>query len=85
MNERELGKILREMYDKEWGGGKAVAVHLFGIQFHKEIDALGRGAVQRIVVEESRMKKGYVREVHKCVKLGSKVRPIRYYPVEAMK
>ena len=81
MNERELGNILREMYDKQWGGGRVVAIHLFGIQFHNEIDALGGSAAQR-VVRESGITPSYHAEVSKGVKLGANVRLIRPYPVE---
>ena len=52
MTIEELGDILRDMREKEWGGGGVVAIHLFGIQYRQEIEAVrireGR-AIPRIV------------------------------------
>ena len=52
MTIEELGDILRDMCAQEWGGGKTVAMHLFGIQYRQEIEAVKkreRRAIPRIV------------------------------------
>ena len=50
MTIEELGNILRDMCKARWGGGKSVAIHLFGIQYRKDIEMVpGNGVIPRIV------------------------------------
>ena len=75
MTIEELGDILRDMREKEWGGGGVVAIHLFGIQYRQEIEAVrireGR-AIPRIV-EHAGIGNSFATEVSKGMKLEPNV------------
>ena len=73
MSIEELGNILRDMCKARWGGGKVVAIHLFGIQYRQEIEAVpGSGVIPRIV-EHSGIGRAYQTEVSKGIRLEPNV------------
>lgn len=63
---KELGEILREMYENAPRKEQVTFIHLFGIKYHEEIKSAGI----REVVELSGIPITYRTEVNKGVNLG---------------
>jgi len=72
MNAKELGKILKEMYDFAPRGEQVTMIHLFGVKYFQEIKQFGT----REVVLQAGIKSTYSTEVSKAIKLAKYVKPI---------
>ena len=71
MTRRELADILRSRYESAKRNEAALAVHLFGIDYAKEIRTNGYKAKE--IVEEAGMERGYAAELSKGIKLADHV------------
>ncbi len=73
---KELGQILADMYENAPRKELVVMVHLFGVQYHKEIRELGL----KDIIEASGIPSNYGAEVNKGVNLAKYVMPIPPQP-----
>ncbi len=71
MEKEELAMILRERYDKAKRNEASMEVHLFGIEFAKEIQEGNYPVIE--LVELAGIGKGYAAEVSKGIKLSEHV------------
>ena len=71
MGEYELGMELRRMYDTAPKGNQALAIHLFGIRFYKELseNKLNKKAILRA----ANLPESYHTEISKGQKMGQYV------------
>ena len=72
MSEDELASILKERYENAKRNEAALQVHLFGIEFAKEIRAGGFTMAQ--LIQRADISSGYAAELSKGVKLSDYVR-----------
>ena len=72
MDKEELALILRERYDKAKRNEASMEIHLFGIEYAKEIRE-GDFTVTELV-ELAGLGKGYAAEVSKGMKLAAHVK-----------
>lgn len=68
---KELGQILAGMYENAPRKELVVMVHLFGVQYHDEIKAIGI----KDIVEASGIPSNYTAEINKGVNLAKYVDP----------
>ena len=75
MTIEELGDILRDMREEEWGGGLSVAPHLFGIQYRKDIEYIPGSTNQVVlaIVRHAGIRKSLADEVKKGMRLEPNV------------
>jgi hypothetical protein len=73
MNESELGRTLREMYDNAPKGYQVANIHLFGIKYASII--LDNNYKISDIIHASGINKSYVTEVSKGIKLAQYVVP----------
>lgn len=73
MNSKELGNILKEMYDNAPYKESVTMIHLFGIKYHEEINRIGI----REVVEASGINISYTAEISKALRLAKYVKLIK--------
>lgn len=71
MGEYELGMELRRMYDTAPKGNQAVAIHLFGIRFWRELSA--GGVNKKAILRAAGLQESYHTEISKGQKLGQYV------------
>ena len=71
MNEKELAKILKNVYESARCKEISVRIHLFGIQYGQIIKEKGFKISK--IVEMSGIEKGYIPEISKGVKLSEYV------------
>lgn len=69
MDAKQLGQILKEAYDDAPRGQRVIRIHLFGIDYSKEILKAGI----REVVEESGIGESFKAELNKGVNLADYV------------
>lgn len=72
MDKAELAEILRERYEKAKRNEAAMEIHLFGIEYAKEIQEGGYPVME--LVELAGIGRGYATEVSKGMKLSSHVK-----------
>ncbi|ANE39614.1 hypothetical protein O1N65_002358 [Listeria monocytogenes] len=70
MSEKELGQILKEMYERK-GAKKSTMIHLFGIIYAKEIRRAG--ITPRAICKEADMPESYQVEINKGIALAQYV------------
>ncbi len=71
MTDKQLGKVLNEMYTNALHKEKVTMIHLFGIKYHNEIRRVGI----REVVEASGLNTSYSAEISKALRLAEYVTP----------
>ncbi len=71
----ELGNILADMYKNAQKKEQVTMIHLFGVQYHEEIQQVGI----REVVEEAGIHSTYRTELNKAIKLAKYVTPLQLY------
>ena len=73
MNADELGRILREMYDKPSHVSKTTSIHMFGITYCDEIEGAGLSGAE--ILRASGLQPSYLTELHKGMRLSRFVEP----------
>ncbi len=73
MTAKQLGTILREMYDKAPEGYQVANIHFFGVKYADIIRANDISASD--IISESGINKSYATEVSKGIKLAKYVMP----------
>jgi hypothetical protein len=76
MTEKELGRILREMYDKAPHRYQVANIHLFGVKYAPIINSNSYSIKE--IVEASGLNSSYSTEVNKGIKLSKYVVPKEY-------
>ena len=71
MSEDELARILKERYENAKRNEAALQIHLFGIEFAKEIRAVWFTIAE--LIEKADMSPGYAAELSKGIKLSDYV------------
>ena len=71
----ELGGILADMYKNAPKKEQVTMIHLFGVQYHEEIQQVGI----REVVEEAGIHSTYRTELSKAIKLAKYVTPLQLH------
>jgi hypothetical protein len=69
----ELGAILSDMYNNAPRKEQVTMIHLFGVQYHEDVQEVG----VREVVESAGIHSTYRTELNKAIKLAKYVRPIQ--------
>jgi 5-methylcytosine-specific restriction protein B len=71
MELQELGSILNKMYSEALKGEAVTMIHLFGILYSKEIEALGSSATE--IAKAATIQESYGTEIRKGVNLAKYV------------
>ncbi len=70
MTEQQLGEKLRDAYENAPRGEQVTMIHLFGIEFHKQIDEVG----VLEVIQASGLHVSYRTELNKGMRLAKYVK-----------
>lgn len=71
MNEHELGRILKEMYDNAPKGEKVAMIHIFGIKYANEIR--DNNLIPKNILKSVHMPESYEVEINNGIKLAKYV------------
>lgn len=74
MSVKELGDMLREMYENAAKGEAVAMIHLFGIKYAKEIT--NSKASKKEIAKSAGIHESYGTEISKGMKLSKHVQPI---------